>query len=90
MSRTLIPGVLLLALAAGGCSSQEGPTLKGRLLLLVGKFFPWIIDRVSRRKVRDLYREEIDRLKALRLSHLRVDLEHGRRRNSPGAAAGPP
>lgn len=33
-------------------------TLKGRLLLLVNKFLPWIIDRVARKKVRELYKEE--------------------------------
>lgn len=33
-------------------------SFKGKLLVLVSRFFPWIADRVSRRKVRELFAEE--------------------------------
>jgi short-subunit dehydrogenase len=34
-------------------------TRQGRLLLLVNKLFPWLVDRIMRRKVRTLFKEEI-------------------------------
>src|SRR5262245_26795908 len=33
-------------------------TLKGKLLLLVRRFFPWVVSIVTKKKVRDLFREE--------------------------------
>lgn len=33
-------------------------SFKGKLLVLVSRFFPWIADRVSRRKVRELFANE--------------------------------
>jgi len=45
-------------------SSEKGKdrvflTRQGRLLLLVNKLFPWLVDRIMRRKVRTLFKEEI-------------------------------
>ena len=34
-------------------------TLQGKLLLLVNRFAPWIIDRVTKKKVRQLFADEI-------------------------------
>ena len=34
-------------------------TRQGRLLLAINKFFPWMVDRIMRRKVRTLFKEEI-------------------------------
>jgi short-subunit dehydrogenase len=46
------------ALAAG--RNEVTLTLKGRLLVLFSKFWPSLVDRVTRRKVRSLFREEIE------------------------------
>jgi short-subunit dehydrogenase len=35
-------------------------TLSGKLICLVSRFFPWIADRILARKVRSLFREEIE------------------------------
>jgi short-subunit dehydrogenase len=35
-------------------------TLKGKLMVLVSRFFPWIADIVVKRKVRDLFKDEIE------------------------------
>ena len=34
-------------------------TLKGKLMVLVSRFFPWIADIVVKRKVRGLFKDEI-------------------------------
>ena len=34
-------------------------TLQGRLLVFVSRFFPRLADRIARRKVREIFREEI-------------------------------
>jgi short-subunit dehydrogenase len=38
-------------------------TFKGKLLVLVNRFFPWIADRVVKRKVRSLFKEEMAKRK---------------------------
>jgi short-subunit dehydrogenase len=38
-------------------------TFKGKLMVLVSRFFPWIADIVVRRKVRGLFKDEIERRK---------------------------
>ena len=35
-------------------------TLKGKMLVLVARFLPWIADIVVKRKVRGLFKDEID------------------------------
>ena len=40
-------------------SNETSLTFKGRLLVLVARFFPWIADRVSKKKVRELFKDEI-------------------------------
>jgi short-subunit dehydrogenase len=44
------------ALAAG--RNEVSLSFKGKLLLLVSRFFPWLVDMVTRKKVRELFREE--------------------------------
>jgi short-subunit dehydrogenase len=34
-------------------------TFKGKLMVLVSRFFPWIVDIVVKRKVRELFKDEI-------------------------------
>ena len=46
----------LRALARG--TNEVTLTFKGRLLVLVSRFFPWLVDRVTKKKVRDLFVEE--------------------------------
>ena len=53
--------VALLTLRALARGSDEVTfTWKGKLLLLVNRFFPWIVDRVTKRKVRELFAAEIE------------------------------
>lgn len=52
----------LRALARG--SNEVTFTWKGWLLVLVSRFFPWIVDRVTKRKVRELFKDEIEARKA--------------------------
>jgi len=33
-------------------------TRQGRLLLLVNKYLPWMVDRIMRRKVKALFKDE--------------------------------
>jgi short-subunit dehydrogenase len=49
------------ALAAG--RNEVTLSLKGRLLVLFSRFFPWLVDAVTRRKVRGLFREEREQRK---------------------------
>ena len=39
-------------------------TLKGKLLVLVSRFFPRLVDAITRRKVRSLFRDEIGQRRA--------------------------
>src|SRR5262249_31757801 len=41
-------------------SHQTTLTLKGKLLVLVSRFFPRLADRIAARKVRNLFKEEIE------------------------------
>jgi short-subunit dehydrogenase len=50
------------ALAAG--RHEVTLTLKGKLLVLISRFFPWFVDAVTRRKVRGLFKEEIEQRQA--------------------------
>lgn len=34
-------------------------TLQGKLMVLVNRFFPWLVDRIARKKVRKLFADEI-------------------------------
>jgi short-subunit dehydrogenase len=45
------------AIAKGKCDTTL--TFKGKLLVLVNRFFPWIIDIFAKKKVRELFAEEI-------------------------------
>ena len=47
----------LRAIAKG--KNETTLSLKGRLLVLVARFFPWVIDIVTRKKVRGLFVEEM-------------------------------
>jgi short-subunit dehydrogenase len=47
----------LKAIAKG--KTEVTLTLKGKLLVLVNRFFPWIVDHFARKKVRELFAEEI-------------------------------
>jgi short-subunit dehydrogenase len=57
MTSEQVANLTLDALARG--SNEVTFTLQGRLLLLVNRFFPWFVDRMTRRKVRQLFQEEI-------------------------------
>jgi short-subunit dehydrogenase len=57
MTSEQVASLTLDALARG--SNEVTFTLQGRLLLLVNRFFPWFVDMMSRRKVRQLFKEEI-------------------------------
>jgi short-subunit dehydrogenase len=50
------------ALAAG--RNEVSLSFKGKLLLLVSRFFPWVVDMVTRKKVRELFREEREQRRA--------------------------
>ncbi len=43
-------------------------TLKGKMLAFVCRFFPWIADRVVKRKVRQLFKDEIETRRAAKAS----------------------
>jgi short-subunit dehydrogenase len=49
-------------LAAG--RNEVTLSFKGKLLLLVSRFFPWVVDMVTRKKVRELFREEREQRRA--------------------------
>jgi short-subunit dehydrogenase len=50
------------ALAAG--RNEVTLSLKGKLLLLFSRFWPWLVDTVTKRKVRGLFREEREQRRA--------------------------
>jgi short-subunit dehydrogenase len=47
-------------------------TLKGKLMVLVSRFFPWIADIVVRKKVRGLFKEERAQRRAKKLEHVQA------------------
>lgn len=57
MTPEQVAGKTLDSLARG--SNEVTLTLKGKLLVLVSRFFPWLVDRITKRKVRALFTEEI-------------------------------
>jgi short-subunit dehydrogenase len=62
MTSEQVASKTLDALAAG--RNEVSLSLKGKLLLLVSRFIPWLVDAVTRRKVRGLFREEIEQRRA--------------------------
>jgi short-subunit dehydrogenase len=52
-------------------------TLKGKLMVLVSRFFPWIADIVVRRKVRGLFKDEMEARKKGEAAKL-LESAHGR------------
>jgi short-subunit dehydrogenase len=62
MTAEQVASQTLDALAAG--RNEVTLSLKGKLLLLVNRFFPWVVDAVTRRKVRGLFRDEIEQRRA--------------------------
>ena len=56
MTSEQVAEATLKAIARG--KNQITLTFQGKLLLLVNRFFPWIVDRVTKRKVRGLFQEE--------------------------------
>ncbi|MGL4552747.1 MAG: SDR family NAD(P)-dependent oxidoreductase, partial [Gemmataceae bacterium] len=62
MTSEQVAAATLDALARG--SDEVTFTFQGRLLLLVSRFFPWFVDLMSRRKVRELFKDEIAARKA--------------------------
>ena len=57
MTSEQVAAATLDALARG--SDEVTFTFQGRLLLLVNRFFPWFVDWMSKRKVRELFKDEI-------------------------------
>jgi short-subunit dehydrogenase len=62
MTSEQVARATLDALAAG--RHEVTLTLKGKLLLLVNRFFPWVVDIGGRRTVRGLFKDEIARRRA--------------------------
>jgi short-subunit dehydrogenase len=58
MTSQRVAGLTLDALAKG--KNEVTLTLKGWLLVLVSRFFPWLVDRITKKKVRGLFRDEIE------------------------------
>ncbi|MFQ3649085.1 MAG: SDR family oxidoreductase [Gemmataceae bacterium] len=65
MTSEQVASLSLDALARG--RNEVTFTLQGRLLLLVNRFFPWFVDMMTRRKVRQLFKEEIEARRAGKL-----------------------
>ena len=57
MTSEQVAEATLKAIAKG--STDVTLTLKGKLLVLVNRFFPWIVDYFAKKKVRELFAEEI-------------------------------
>ena len=57
MTSEEVAEAILKAIAKG--KTEVTLTLKGKLLVLVNRFFPWIVDHFARKKVRELFAEEI-------------------------------
>jgi short-subunit dehydrogenase len=62
MTSEEVASATLDCLARG--SNETTFTLQGRLLLLVNRWFPWFVDLMTRRKVRQLFADEIAARKA--------------------------
>lgn len=62
MTSEQVAKLTLDALARG--SDEVTFTLQGRLLLLVNRYVPWFVDWMTRRKVRQLFKEEIEARRA--------------------------
>jgi len=62
MTSEQVAKLTLDALARG--SNEVTFTLQGRLLLLVNRYVPWFVDWMTRRKVRQLFKEEIEARRA--------------------------
>ncbi|HXD88575.1 MAG TPA: SDR family oxidoreductase [Urbifossiella sp.] len=74
MTSEQVAEATLKAIARG--STDVTLTLKGKLLVLVNRFFPWIVDHFAKKKVRELFAEEI--------------AERRRKRAAAAATAGEP
>ena len=59
MSSEEVAEATLKAIARG--TTDVTLTFKGKLLVLVNRFFPWIVDHFARKKVRELFAEEIEK-----------------------------
>jgi short-subunit dehydrogenase len=57
MTSEEVARLTLKALARG--RNEVTFTWKGWLLVLVSRFFPWLVDRITKRKVRELFKDEI-------------------------------
>ncbi len=62
MTSEQVASKTLDALAAG--RNEVTLSLKGRLLVLFSRFWPWLVDTVTKRKVRALFREEREQRRA--------------------------
>ena len=58
MTSEEVARLTLRALAKG--KNEVTFTLKGWLLVLVSRFFPWLVDRIAKKKVRELFKDEIE------------------------------
>ena len=70
MTPEKVAALTLDALAKG--KNEVTLTLKGKMLVLVSRFLPWLVDRITKKKVRELFPEEIaerQRAKEIRFSH---------------------
>ena len=57
MTSEQVAGATLAAVAAG--KTEVTLTLKGKMLVLVNRFAPWVVDFFARKKVRELFADEI-------------------------------
>ena len=62
MSSEAVAEATLRAIERG--STQVTLTFKGKLLVFISRFFPRLADRIARRKVRSLFKDEIEARKA--------------------------
>ena len=57
MTSEQVAEAILKSIAKG--TTDVTLTFKGKLLVLVNRFFPWIVDFFARKKVRELFADEI-------------------------------
>ena len=57
MTSEQVAAATLDAIAKG--KSEVTLTLRGKLLVLTARFFPWVVDFFARKKVRELFADEI-------------------------------
>ena len=71
MTPEMVATLTLEALAKG--KNEVTLTVKGKLLVFVSRFFPWLVDRITKKKVRGLFTEEIasrqNQAKEMQLNH---------------------